>query len=124
MATERCQTGLRSTAAQGSINFQRASHEIDKRSFETLNRLAEIAKACPGIRIEVAGHTDGEGEPDRNQRLSERRAQSVADFLTKAGVDSAKLVPVGYGQSQPIAPNDTADNRALNRRIEFVVRSN
>ena len=117
-----CQTALASTVREGTLNFKRASAEIDPASTATLNQLAEVAKRCPNVRVEIGGHTDADGTPERNQSLSERRARAVADYLINAGVDSAHLTSVGYGETKPIAPNDTAANKALNRRIEFTVR--
>lgn len=119
---QRCQATLMSTVQAGSITFQRASADLDRRSHKTLDTLAQIVKGCPGFSIEVAGHTDNEGEPDRNQRLSDRRANSVRDYLVRVGVPEASLRAVGYGQANPKVPNDTPANMALNRRIEFSVK--
>jgi outer membrane protein OmpA-like peptidoglycan-associated protein/osmotically-inducible protein OsmY len=121
-AAERCQQTLSQLAREGAINFKRASAELEPQSFPTLDKLAKAAAACPKARIEIEGHTDAEGTIERNQALSERRAQSVVDYLVRVGADPAHLAAVGYGQSRPIAPNDTAANRAKNRRIEFAVR--
>ena len=77
----------------------------------------------PLCLIEIEGHTDAEGTPERNARLSRRRAEAVAEYLAEAGVDAQKLSAVGYGETRPVAPNDTPANRARNRRIEFAVRS-
>lgn len=125
LATEarRCQDDLRAAAAAGAINFQRASADLDRRSNSTLDRLADIVKGCPNATIEVGGHTDAEGEADRNQRLSERRARAVVDYLIKAGVPEARMHAVGFGDTKPIAANDTSENRARNRRIEFSVQA-
>lgn len=120
---QRCQQSLRAAAEAGTITFQRASAELDRASHRTLDSLAQIAKSCPGFMIEVAGHTDNEGEPDRNKRLSERRARSVLDYLVRAGVPEATIGAVGYGETQPKVPNDSPANMALNRRIEFSVKS-
>ena len=64
------------------------------------------------------------GSAELNQRLSEQRALTVAEYLARRGIDEDRLFPVGYGPSRPIAPNDTAEERARNRGIEFVVRPN
>jgi outer membrane protein OmpA-like peptidoglycan-associated protein len=120
----RCQDLLKSAAAEGTILFQRASADLDRKSLPTLDQLAKIANSCPDFQISVEGHTDAEGTDERNQRLSNRRAQSVVDYLAKAGVAASRLSAVGHGATQPIAPNDTAQNRAKNRRIEFEVKSN
>jgi outer membrane protein OmpA-like peptidoglycan-associated protein len=105
------------------IHFARASADLDGRSRPTLDELARIARACPEVLIEIEGHTDAEGTPERNAGLSKRRAEAVAQYLAEAGVDAERLSAIGYGETRPVAPNDTAGNRARNRRIEFAVRS-
>jgi OmpA-OmpF porin, OOP family len=120
---QQCQSGLKSIAVEGTIQFQRASADITPASFATLDKLAGVARACPKAKIEIEGHTDSEGTPERNQRLSDRRAQSVVEYLARGGVDADKLQAVGYGDTRPLVPNDTSDNRAKNRRIEFTVRA-
>jgi len=117
-----CQSLLRSTAREGSILFEFASAELDRSSFNTLDRLVEVANACPSFRIEIEGHTDAEGSPSSNKVLSERRARSVVTYLTGAGIPAKRLSAVGYGETRPVAPNDTVENRARNRRIEFAVK--
>lgn len=119
---DRCKAAMSTAIREGVINFERASADLDRRSFTTLRQLARIAASCPGAQIEIEGHTDGEGLPERNQRLSERRAQTVVDYLIKAGVEADRLTAIGYGAARPVAANDTAENRAKNRRIEFEVR--
>lgn len=123
-AVDRCQALLSKAVRQGTINFKRASADLDPVSHATLQELARIAIECPKVEIDIIGHTDNEGTPERNQRLSERRAQAVADYLADAGVQDARLHAVGFGESQPVAPNNSAENMARNRRIEFVVRTN
>ena len=120
-----CEERLRSAAREGVIRFARASADITRESRPTLDTLARIARNCENVVMEVEGHTEAEGELDGNQRLSERRANAVAEYLIRAGVDRRMIVAVGYGQTRPLVPNDTADGRAINRRIEFTVtRSN
>jgi OmpA-OmpF porin, OOP family len=117
-----CQVKLADIAKAGKITFRRASAELDPASAATLNQLAAATNGCPGMAVEIEGHTDAEGATERNQSLSERRAQSVRSFLVKAGVEESRLSAIGYGEAKPIAPNDTAENRAINRRIEFTVK--
>ena len=74
------------------------------------------------MHIEVAGHASSEGNAASNRQLSLKRAQSVVAYLVHAGVDAAQLEPVGFGATRPIAPNDSIENMAKNRRIEFTVR--
>ena len=117
-----CEDQLVRLAAAGQIIFALSSAELESASFPTLDKLAGAAKTCPGMHIEVSGHASAEGDPDRNQQLSFRRAQSVVTYLVQAGVDATQLEPVGYGSARPVAPNDTSENMAKNRRIEFSVR--
>jgi len=117
-----CQKVLRNVSSEGVILFERASAALDRRSLPTLRRLARAAEACPDVSIEVEGHTDAEGVDERNQPLSERRAQAVVDYLSDRGVPVERMKAVGYGSSRPVVPNDTAANMARNRRIEFTVK--
>lgn len=121
---DRCQQALGETMRQGQILFEFASAVIDRTSRPTLDRLADIAGECPDARIEIAGHTDSEGDADRNQALSEKRAQAVVNYLVNAGVSQSRLNAVGYGEDKPVASNATAADRAKNRRIEFKVTPN
>ncbi|NOU07313.1 MAG: OmpA family protein [Hyphomicrobiaceae bacterium] len=123
LVAKRCEDSLRSAAREGTIRFERASATLARDSTLTLEKLGQAAKACPKVRIEIEGHTDNEGTPERNERLSDRRAQAVVDFLARAGVEPQKLFAVGYGETRPLVPNDSAVNRAKNRRIEFTVKA-
>jgi OOP family OmpA-OmpF porin len=117
-----CEDQLRAVAGAGRIQFQASSAELDGASFETLDKLAQAAKTCPGMLIEVAGHASADGGAELNRELSMQRAQSVVTYLVHAGVEATRLEPVGYGASRPVAPNDSDENKARNRRIEFSVR--
>jgi len=75
------------------------------------------------LRIQINGHTDDVGDAQRNLILSESRAQAVANYLEKLGVAAERMQYKGYGEQQPRVPNDSADNRALNRRTEFEILS-
>jgi len=86
------------------------------------DRLVETALRCPAANIEIAGHTDADGEDGFNQMLSEKRAQAVADYLVKAGLPASQFTATGYGSTQPVASNDTDEGKAQNRRIDFLVR--
>lgn len=117
-----CKEQLARVATEGVINFERASATLTPQSFATLDRLVAVVKTCPVERIEIEGHTDAEGAPERNQPLSERRAQSVVGYLVRAGIEPGLLAAIGYGAQRPIASNDTPEGRARNRRIEFEVK--
>ncbi len=117
-----CQQLFSDLLAKGTIRFESGRSVIDADSDGLLDRLIETALRCPSANIEIAGHTDGDGEDAYNQALSEKRAQSVVDYLVKAGLPADRFTATGYGSTQPIASNDTDEGKAQNRRIEFVVR--
>jgi outer membrane protein OmpA-like peptidoglycan-associated protein len=119
-----CEVELAEVVSTGHILFRVGSAELDGASSSTLDKVAGAAKACAGTRIEIGGHASSEGSSEINRQLSIKRAQSVLAYLVRAGVDARRLQPVGYGASRPVAPNDTSENMAKNRRIEFVVRPN
>ena len=117
-----CQTLLGDLLGKGKIQFETASDKIDGVSSGLLDHLVAVALRCPAQTIEIGGHTDAAGNDQSNMDLSKRRAQAVADYLAAAGLDRGHLTAVGYGKTRPIAPNDTPDGMAKNRRIEFVVK--
>ncbi|MEN3288711.1 MAG: OmpA-OmpF porin, family [Bradyrhizobium sp.] len=117
-----CQQLFSDLLGKATIRFETGRADIDRDSAGLLDRLIEIAFRCPSANIEIAGHTDAEGEEAANQTLSEKRAQAVVDHLVRAGLPADRFTAVGYGSAQPLAPNETGDGRAQNRRIEFVVR--
>jgi OOP family OmpA-OmpF porin len=117
-----CQQLFSDLLGKGSIRFESGHAVIDPDSTGLLDRLIETAMRCPAATIEIAGHTDGDGEDAFNQALSEKRAQAVADYLVKAGLPADRFTAVGYGSTQPIASNDTDEGKAQNRRIEFLVK--
>jgi len=86
--------------------------------------MANVFEKSPNTTIEVAGHTDSIGSAAYNQRLSERRAGSVANYLESLGVNGSRIDAIGYGKSQPRATNSTANGRQLNRRVEIHIRAN
>jgi OOP family OmpA-OmpF porin len=117
-----CQDLLSQLTGKATIRFETGDAAIDRDSAGLLDRVVETAMRCPSAPIDVIGHADAEGEEPANQLLSERRAQAVADYLVAAGLPSERLTVLGAGSLRPVAPNGTAEGRAQNRRIEFVVR--
>jgi OmpA-OmpF porin, OOP family len=105
----------------GAVRFKASSTELDTGSDAILQSVADIANRCPSVKIQVTGHTDSIGAKDANLQLSEQRAHAVVKFLSQRGVAAARIEAAGYGDTRPIAPNDTEANRAKNRRIEFRV---
>lgn len=104
------------------IHFAFNKYNIKPDSYSILDDVASIIKANPQIkRIKVEGHTDWIGSEAYNMKLSQRRADSVVQYLTNKGIPASKLEAVGYGKTRPIATNKTAAGRAQNRRVEFNV---
>lgn len=104
------------------VNFASAKAEIrGAQSFNLLNTMASAANQCKSFQVMVEGHTDSEGSDEYNQWLSEQRASSVVAYLADNGVEVSRMAAKGFGESQPIATNDTPEGRAANRRINFVV---
>jgi len=101
------------------VNFDFDRAEIRPDAAVILDEAASILNDNPGRSVRVEGHTDSVGTDEYNQDLSERRANSVRDYLVGKGVDASRLTTAGSGESNPIASNDTSDGRALNRRVEL-----
>ena len=85
-----------------------------------LDEAASALKSNPGVTVNVNGYCDAVGSVKYNQKLSERRAESVVKYLVKAGIPEDRLVPHGYGKTDFVATNDTAEGRAQNRRVELI----
>lgn len=104
------------------VYFDYDKATVKPESRPALEDAAKILKDNPTIRVEIQGHTDSDGSASYNQGLSERRAQAVVNYLIQNyGIDRNRLMARGYGQSNPIATNATAEGKALNRRVEFVI---
>ena len=116
-----CQKEFTSLLAGQSIMFEFNKVTISTASLDLIVKLADIAKDCPSVKIEISGHTDNRGSPSFNQSLSEARASAVVDALVSRGVAKSRLRAVGYGEQQPVGDNSTKQGRAKNRRIEFKV---
>jgi OOP family OmpA-OmpF porin len=111
----------------GDIEYQTGSAKIvmNAKSKKVLTQLAQILKDNPEItKLRIEGHTDNQGEKKGfdDNKLSKQRAQSVAEWLGKNGVDASRLTVVGWGSKHPLAANDSKDHMALNRRTEFHVQ--
>lgn len=103
------------------INFDTDKDKIKKDSKPILDRAVEVLQKYPQVRIEISGHTDSAGGYEHNVDLSQRRAESVKNYLIDAGVDGERIETRGAGPNEPIATNDTKDGRAENRRIEVKI---
>jgi outer membrane protein OmpA-like peptidoglycan-associated protein len=104
-----------------NITFETNSADLKSSSFAELDRVIELLHQNPMIIIEIAAHTDDVGNDDYNLKLSERRAQGVISYLNKKGIANNRFEAKGYGKSKPLAPNDTEEARALNRRVELII---
>ena len=103
----------------GNITFVTAGHDLNANFHEVLDSVIIVLQEFNKTIIVSAGHTDSRGSDEYNQGLSERRANSVAQYLLSKGVVEARIDSVGFGESNPIADNGTAEGRSLNRRVEL-----
>ncbi|MEM7718664.1 MAG: OmpA family protein, partial [Pseudomonadota bacterium] len=114
-----CIQQLNATAEARKITFAPSSSDIEDDAQETIDSIAEILRECQGTEIEIGGHTDSQGREIMNEQLSQARADAVLNAIMARRVLVSSLSAKGYGESQPIADNDTEDGREANRRIEF-----
>jgi OOP family OmpA-OmpF porin len=117
-----CEGRLLQRLAKEHIEFDTGSSRIASASQALVRELAEVVSSCPTVTLEVQGHTDNVGEEQANLTLSRSRAEAVVKALVAAGAPPDHLSAEGYGESRPIASNDTPEGRAQNRRIEFAVK--
>jgi outer membrane protein OmpA-like peptidoglycan-associated protein len=103
------------------INFETGSAKISPSSYATLDDIYTNAVSAEGLKVGVYGYTDNVGSPDKNQTLSEARAESVKQYLLSKGLSAARIESKGFGQQQPVADNGTAEGRAQNRRVEIAL---
>lgn len=105
----------------GNITFSSGSANIDRSFLSVLDSVVLVLKEFDKTLIVVAGHTDSTGSDALNQRLSEDRAQSVSTYLNTAGVITDRIEVIGFGETQPVASNDTPAGKELNRRVEITL---
>src|ERR1700704_5125988 len=117
-----CQQLFADLLTKARIRFEAGKADISQDSLGLLDRLTETTLRCPTANIEIAGHTDADGDQSFNQALSEKRAQAVAEYLVRAGLPADRFTAAGYGSTQPLTSNDTDEGKAQNRRIDFVVK--
>lgn len=117
-----CQSLFNDITRNDTIQFETGSARIDRASAKILDSVVATAQRCPNGNIEIQGHTDSEGSPQANLALSQHRADAVKQHMVNAGVNGSRLSAVGYGQAKPVASNRTQNGRAMNRRIEFIVK--
>jgi K(+)-stimulated pyrophosphate-energized sodium pump len=103
------------------LNFESASTQLTPDSAGTVNQVAQVLRAYPNAQVQLVGNTDNTGTRESNQKLSEDRADAVKTMLVNQGVRPDRISTQGLGQDHPVAPNDTEEGRARNRRIELNV---
>jgi outer membrane protein OmpA-like peptidoglycan-associated protein len=103
------------------VLFDTAKYTLRPGAREKLAKVSGIILAYPSLKLEVEGHTDSVGTDEYNMQLSENRANSVRDYLVQQGINTSSIAARGFGESQPVATNDTAAGRQQNRRVELIV---
>jgi len=118
---QECARDVNDVLARQKITFTPGSAEIDSKAGAVMTALADVLKDCPGVKMEVAGHTDSQGSEEGNRALSQARAESVILALQGRQVDVSGLLAKGYGEAVPLGENETDAGRESNRRIEFTL---
>ncbi|TKZ22313.1 BON domain-containing protein [Shimia litoralis] len=118
---DECELAIKNILTDQQIKFKPGSGTLDENAGPILDQIAEVLKDCADVRLEIQGHTDSQGREEMNQALSQTRAQSVLTALQERRILTSSYSAKGYGESQPIADNDTEAGREANRRIEFVL---
>jgi outer membrane protein OmpA-like peptidoglycan-associated protein len=116
-----CRRHVAAFSSRNAILFQSGSARIAEESFVAVDELAGYLAQCPEATVHVEGHTDADGDEDSNLALSVARAEAVVEALIERGVNYQRLYAVGYGESLPIADNDTGAGKRANRRIVFTI---
>lgn len=104
-----------------NVYFDQSSYILRPESYTQLNKLLKTLQGNPKLVIEIAGHTDNVGDRQLNRLLSQNRAKVIANYLANNGIRDERLQHKGYGDTKPVAPNDSEENKRQNRRVEFVV---
>ena len=105
----------------GNVTFATDSSDLRPAFFDVLNSVGKVLNKYDQTVVEVAGHTDSTGSEDYNQGLSERRADSVTQYITGRGISGERLISIGMGELRPVADNATAEGRQANRRVEITM---
>lgn len=119
LATADTERGLVVTMA--GVTFASGSANLQPSARENLAKLAGIIAAHPSLKLDIEGYTDSTGKDETNLDLSQKRAEAVQAYLTEQGIPAGSLTAKGFGKESPVAPNDTPDGRARNRRVEIIV---
>ena len=104
-----------------NLQFETAKADLKTTSYTHLKNLVEIMKRKKDLKIRIDGHTDSDGEEGANQILSQKRAESVKNYLISQGIDDGRIIAKGFGESRPVADNSTPQGKAKNRRTEISI---
>ena len=115
-----CAGRVAAILAENQISFAPSSAVIDDSSAGVIAEIASVLQGCPQVDFQIGGHTDSQGGEEMNAALSQSRANAVVDALLSQNRLMGQLSAFGYGESQPIASNETEEGRAANRRIEIL----
>jgi OOP family OmpA-OmpF porin len=107
-----------------NVFFDFDKWDLRSESFVELDRVVKLLNDNPSMEIELSAHTDSFGADDYNFKLSDNRAKSCMEYLLSKGIAPNRVTSQGYGETKPVAPNDTPENRQLNRRVEFKITKN
>ena len=121
---ERVNEGIKVTMKENMVNFAFNSSELSSAAKTNLDKLAKVLVNNPDTNINIYGHTDSKGTDAYNMTLSEKRANSVVNYLASHGVKRNRMFAKGMGESDPVATNETEAGRAENRRVEFAITAN
>ncbi len=121
---ERVNEGIKVTMKENMVNFAFNSSELSSATKTNLDKLAKVLVNNPDTNINIYGHTDNKGTDAYNMTLSEKRANSVVNYLASHGVKRNRMFAKGMGESDPVATNETEAGRAENRRVEFAITAN
>ena len=104
-----------------NVFFDTDKYDLRNESFVELDRVVQLLNDNPAIEIELSAHTDNRGSDDHNMKLSDNRAKSVLDYIVSKGISSNRIKSQGYGETKPVASNETDEGRQFNRRVEFKI---
>jgi outer membrane protein OmpA-like peptidoglycan-associated protein len=104
-----------------NIQFDHNSSALTPSSYEELDKLVKLMQDNPSMQIELSAHTDDLGSEQYNLRLSQKRGEAAKKYLQRQGIEAQRIIAKGYGKNKPLVPNDSDENRAINRRVEFTI---
>lgn len=121
---ERVGEGIRLVLGENAVNFDFNKSSLTTKATQNLDKLVPVLQEYKDTDIKIFGFTDSKGADEYNVKLSQQRATSVQDYLSKKGIEANRFSVVGMGKAEPIASNDTDEGRSLNRRVEFAIVAN